>query len=382
MGHLSIQIKYEEQGIGKIFNAKDAEEVIIQSFRSFPGAVEVGGILIGRGAEGREKLNTFTLPEPILTIASEDMDLAKFGPGAIVGYPAVKNKEILGMLLVSMQKIGDQRIGGYGNEMFVPLKDLILLDRPLAEFLSKKDKAELFKGRDPKTVSNEEFKQIILQHEKTQPTLLFNPKLDQNGLPTEADTAHVMLKPFAYQTLVAKRFYRPSIGYLLNNLEENCCDDGIEGGERWMGVVHNHLKYTPEEITSDKDFEAHYRKMVKKVGENYEQWPTPSDLIYLMEAHDKNDRKGWENRGKTYNTSQIIMGVVLLHPISKQKLAARYFDTAKVPEERYREFQSLIRQADQALRNREDYDVIAQYFNEVKKYCVDKLTDIDIVSAS
>ena len=125
--------------------------------------MEVGGILIGHGPEGREKLNTFTLPEPILAIASEDMDLAKFGPGAIVGYPAVKNKEILGMLLVSMQKIGDQRIGGYGYEMFVPLKDLILLDRPLAEFLSKKDKAELFKGRDPKTVSNDEFKEVILQ---------------------------------------------------------------------------------------------------------------------------------------------------------------------------------------------------------------------------
>ena len=227
--------KHGLNNIGKTYMAKDAEEVIIQAFRSFPGAVEVGGILIGRGAEGREKLNTFTLPEPILAIESESMDLAQFGPGAIVGYPAVKNKEILGMLLVSMQKIGDQRISGYRYEMFVPIKDLIMLDRPLAECLSKKDKAELFKGRDPKTVSNEEFKQIILRYEKTQPTLIFNPKLDQNGLPTEADTAHVMLKPFAYQMLVAKRFYRPSTGYLLNILEENCCDEGIEEGERFNG---------------------------------------------------------------------------------------------------------------------------------------------------
>ena len=149
-----------------------------------------------------------------------------------------------------------------------------------------------------------------------------------------------------------------------------------------MGVVHNHLKFTPEEIGSDKDFAEHYRKMVKMVGENYEVLPTPGDLIYLLESHTINNKQGWEHRGKTYDTAQIIVGVVLMDPIRKQKIAARYFETAQVPQERRKEFFALVRRADKALKERKDYEVIAQYFNEVKKYCVDKLTDIDIVSAS
>ncbi|MCK5180574.1 MAG: class I SAM-dependent methyltransferase, partial [Candidatus Omnitrophica bacterium] len=328
---------------GSIVPISDTEKVISQKAKGFGKKnVEFMGIFRGTGPD---KLNELVLPRVIGIESSRrtELDVLSDLEGPVSTMLALDGRGNLGIQIVA-SKYNMRKGFLEGREKFISL-DHLILNKPLAQFMSQKDRQELFPGMDVKDISEKHLIDMITRsRDKRQMSYMTNGK--------ERKIEEVVFVPTELEVDMfgTDRSYHPTNRFIKNVLSQNRFDNGAHFGD-----VHTHYGFPEQEIAKEP-----YLQELFASDRRFPELLTPYDAVALKGSKDTMKVLGLDN------TQAILRGIIWMDQENKNVRGSTYFDLTELSEDEAA-FNEFDRLSTRALET-EDTEDIKKYFAFVRQF--------------
>ncbi|MCK5082820.1 MAG: hypothetical protein KAR31_07920, partial [Candidatus Omnitrophica bacterium] len=303
---------------------------------------EFMGIFRGTGPD---KLNELVLPRVIGIESSRrtELDVLSDLEGPVSTMLALDGRGNLGIQIVA-SKYNMRKGFLEGREKFISL-DHLILNKPLAQFMSQKDRQELFPGMDVKDISEKHLIDMITRsRDKRQMSYMTNGK--------ERKIEEVVFVPTELEVDMfgTDRSYHPTNRFIKNVLSQNRFDNGAHFGD-----VHTHYGFPEQEIAKEP-----YLQELFASDRRFPELLTPYDAVALKGSKDTMKVLGLDN------TQAILRGIIWMDQENKKVEGSTYFDLIELSEDETA-FNEFDRLSTKALET-EDTEDVKKYFAFVRQF--------------